>query len=88
MTTPHGSYTTQTFDLSGLKGISDKTLEMHFKLYDGYVKETNLLNEQIAEHPQGRQGRSGGDAGLLGAHPPARLRVQRHGPARVLLRAT
>ena len=49
MTTPHGSYTTQTFNLSGLKGISDKTLEMHFKLYDGYVKETNLLNEQIAE---------------------------------------
>ena len=49
MTTPHGSYTTQTFNLSGLKGISDKTLEMHFKLYDGYVKQTNLLNEQIAE---------------------------------------
>ena len=22
---------------------------MHFKLYDGYVKQTNLLNEQIAE---------------------------------------
>ena len=49
MTTPHGSYTTQTFNLSGLKGISDKTLEMHFKLYDGYVKQTNLLNEQIAK---------------------------------------
>lgn len=49
MTTPHGSYTTQTFNLSGLEGISDKTLEMHFKLYDGYVKQTNLLNEQIGK---------------------------------------
>jgi superoxide dismutase, Fe-Mn family len=49
MTTPHGSYRTQTFNLSGLQGISDKTLEMHFKLYDGYVKQTNVLNEQIAK---------------------------------------
>ena len=42
------SYKAKQFDLSGLKGISDKTLEMHFKLYDGYVKQTNVLNEQIA----------------------------------------
>jgi superoxide dismutase, Fe-Mn family len=42
-------YRTREFSLSGLDGISDKTLEMHFKLYDGYVKETNRLNEQIAE---------------------------------------
>ena len=41
-------YRTKTFNLSGLKGISDKTLEMHFKLYDGYVKQTNVLNEKIA----------------------------------------
>jgi Fe-Mn family superoxide dismutase len=41
-------YRTRKFELSGLKGISDKTLEMHLKLYDGYVKQTNLLNEQIA----------------------------------------
>jgi Fe-Mn family superoxide dismutase len=32
-----------------LKGISDETLEMHFKLYEGYVKETNKLNEKIAD---------------------------------------
>ena len=49
MKTPHASYRTQTFDLSGLKGISDKTLEMHFKLYEGYVKETNTLNAKIAD---------------------------------------
>jgi Fe-Mn family superoxide dismutase len=42
------SYQARTFNLSGLKGISDKTLEMHFKLYEGYVKATNQLSEQIA----------------------------------------
>jgi superoxide dismutase, Fe-Mn family len=43
------SYKPRQFDLSGLKGISDKTLEMHFKLYEGYVKETNNLSTRIAE---------------------------------------
>ena len=43
------TYKPQQFDLSNLKGISDETLEMHFKLYEGYVKETNKLNERIAE---------------------------------------
>jgi Fe-Mn family superoxide dismutase len=42
-------YRVKSFDLSGLKGISDKTLETHFKLYEGYVKETNRLNERIEE---------------------------------------
>ena len=42
-------YRAKQFNLSGLKGISDQTLEMHFKLYEGYVKETNTLNEKIAE---------------------------------------
>ncbi|HKR02480.1 MAG TPA: superoxide dismutase [Pyrinomonadaceae bacterium] len=45
----NGSYTPRQFDLSGLNGISDKTLEMHFKLYEGYVKETNKLTEKISE---------------------------------------
>lgn len=43
------SYTAREFNLSGLQGISDKTLEMHFKLYEGYVKETNTLTEKISE---------------------------------------
>ena len=43
------SYQARQFSLSNLKGISDQTLEMHFKLYEGYVKETNKLNEKIAE---------------------------------------
>jgi superoxide dismutase, Fe-Mn family len=41
-------YKPQQFNLNGLKGISDKTLEMHFKLYEGYVKAVNDLNEKIA----------------------------------------
>jgi Fe-Mn family superoxide dismutase len=41
-------YTAKKFDLAGLSGISDKTLEMHFGLYEGYVKNTNLLREQLA----------------------------------------
>lgn len=42
------TYKAKTFNLSGLNGISDQTLEMHFKLYEGYVKETNVLQEKIA----------------------------------------
>lgn len=33
-------YQPQHFNLSGLQGISDKTLAMHFKLYEGYVRVT------------------------------------------------
>lgn len=44
-----GSYEARQFNLSGLKGISDQTLEMHFKLYEGYVKETNNLTNRITE---------------------------------------
>src|SRR2546427_9224709 len=40
-------YKPQQFSLSGLIGISDKTLEMHFKLYEGYVKATNDLSARI-----------------------------------------
>ncbi|MGH9423935.1 MAG: superoxide dismutase, partial [Thermoanaerobaculia bacterium] len=43
------TYKPKTFDLSNLSGISDKTLEMHFKLYEGYVTNTNLLSEKISE---------------------------------------
>jgi superoxide dismutase, Fe-Mn family len=42
-------YTPKKWGLSGLQGISDATLEMHFGLYEGYVKNTNLLNERLAE---------------------------------------
>ena len=41
-------YKPKQFNLSGLKGISDQTLEMHIKLYEGYVRATNDLTERIA----------------------------------------
>jgi Fe-Mn family superoxide dismutase len=47
------TYKAKTFNLSNLNGISDDTLKMHFKLYEGYVTNTNLLNEQIAELAKG-----------------------------------
>jgi superoxide dismutase, Fe-Mn family len=43
------TYTAKTFNLADLEGISNKTLEMHFKLYEGYVTNTNLLTERISE---------------------------------------
>jgi Fe-Mn family superoxide dismutase len=42
-------YNARHFDLSGLKGISDATLEQHFKLYEGYVAQTNALIARLAE---------------------------------------
>jgi Fe-Mn family superoxide dismutase len=41
-------YAPKKWTLSGLNGISDATLEMHFSLYEGYVKNTNLLNERLS----------------------------------------
>jgi Fe-Mn family superoxide dismutase len=33
--------------LKGLKGISDGVLEVHFKLYEGYVNRTNKLTDSL-----------------------------------------
>ena len=49
MSSSTGIYTARQFNLSKLNGISDETLEMHFKLYEGYVKETNNITERIGE---------------------------------------
>jgi len=49
------SYQAREFNLGGLNGISDQTLEMHFKLYEGYVKETNKLSEAIYKFIQDGQ---------------------------------
>src|SRR3954471_16163459 len=53
---PSETYKAKQFDLSGLNGISDQTLEMHFKLYEGYVTNTNLLTEKITEMFKSGQG--------------------------------
>ena len=46
---PDQSYKTKSFNLHGLEGISDKTIDMHLSLYEGYVKATNALQGRIAE---------------------------------------
>jgi Fe-Mn family superoxide dismutase len=51
-------YKAREFKLSGLNGISDRTIEAHFSLYQGYVNNTNLLNEQILDKIQ--KGEAGG----------------------------
>ena len=63
------SYKAKDFKLSGLDGISDKTLEAHFALYQGYVKNTNMLNEQIMEKIQ---------KGAVGSKDPAYAELTRH----------
>jgi Fe-Mn family superoxide dismutase len=65
------TYAAKKWDLSGLQGISDATLEMHFGLYEGYVKNTNLLNEKLDAL------RSSGDA--AGANPSYAELVRRLG---------
>ena len=40
-------YTARTWTLQ-LDGLSADQLDQHYKLYQGYVNNTNLLNEQIA----------------------------------------
>jgi len=35
--------------LQGLRNIPDPLLEAHLKLYQGYVKNTNLLAERLKE---------------------------------------
>jgi superoxide dismutase, Fe-Mn family len=43
------TFTPKTFNIPELKGISKKTIDGHIKLYEGYVKHANLINEKIAE---------------------------------------
>jgi superoxide dismutase, Fe-Mn family len=46
---PTHKYPVKEFNLKGLTGISDSTLDMHFTLYAGYVKGTNTLTGEIAK---------------------------------------
>jgi hypothetical protein len=38
-----GLYAEKHFNLSGLHGISDRTLEMHFKLYGGDTSKRRII---------------------------------------------
>ncbi len=46
---PERIYEPRSYDLHGLHGISDRTLDAHFNLYEDYVKETNTLTAQIRD---------------------------------------
>lgn len=41
-------FTPKTFNIPTLKGISTKTIEEHIKLYEGYVKNANLIIEKMS----------------------------------------
>ncbi len=45
-------YEPKTFTVPELRGISTLTTEEHLKLYQGYVKHTNLIIDRIAEYSQ------------------------------------
>jgi Fe-Mn family superoxide dismutase len=48
--TPYASYEVQqNLKPAGLDGLSEKLLDAHWKLYEGYVTNTNLLNKTIRE---------------------------------------
>jgi Fe-Mn family superoxide dismutase len=40
-------YTTRTFNIPGLKGLSQKQMDVHLALYEGYVKHANLILSKI-----------------------------------------
>ena len=43
-------YAPKTFEIRDLSGISARNLEEHLKLYQGYVKNANLVIDRIAEY--------------------------------------
>ena len=60
-----GEYKARSFsNLFGMKGFSDGLLSMHFKLYEGYVKNTNLLRSKLAELSNQKKDRTPEYAGL------------------------
>jgi Fe-Mn family superoxide dismutase len=43
-------FSAKTFNIPALKGISAKTIEEHLKLYQGYVKNANLIYEKAGQY--------------------------------------
>jgi Fe-Mn family superoxide dismutase len=43
-----GPYKPHQFQLVGLKGLSEKQIDVHLKLYAGYVTNVNALNDRLA----------------------------------------
>ena len=49
-TEPMHTYEAQTFNLPALDGISQKSVDEHLGLYQGYVKNFNAISTKIAEY--------------------------------------
>lgn len=43
------TYQQKTFTIPSLEGVSQKQIDVHLALYEGYVKHVNLLREQLAD---------------------------------------
>lgn len=43
----HMTYTAKTFNLPTLQGLSEKQIKVHLALYEGYVKNVNLIMETL-----------------------------------------
>lgn len=43
-------FTSKTFTLPAIEGISEKAIATHIKLYEGYVKHANVILETIEEY--------------------------------------
>lgn len=54
------TYTARPFDLHGLNGISDRTIDMPMKLYDGYIRETNRFTHLLRDFVWSSQKWDGG----------------------------
>ena len=42
-------YKARDFKISGIDGISDRTIQMHLTLYQGYVKNTNAVTQRLEQ---------------------------------------
>ena len=51
------TYTARTWNLE-LEGLSKDQLEVHYKLYQGYVTNTNVLNQKLVELNKAGEGNS------------------------------
>lgn len=49
-------FTAKTFTVPALKGISTKTIEEHMKLYQGYVKNANLIQKKMNDYVKDIEG--------------------------------
>jgi hypothetical protein len=49
--TTYTRYPVRRFELGHLSGISERAMEIHLKLYEGYVKQANRLTEEIRQFP-------------------------------------